>query len=70
MLEVPGSGFKYSFLENREKESLTRFPSEKLDDEILKKYLRQYFDDILVEFGKQPSIHLILIFFTIFFNIL
>jgi hypothetical protein len=51
VLEVPGSGFKYSFLENREKESLTQFPSEKLDDKILKNYVRQYIDDI---FGKQP----------------
>jgi hypothetical protein len=53
-------------------------PSEKLDDKILRKYVRQYIDDIFVEFGEQPSIHLILIndtrqyFFNvcaIFFNI-
>jgi hypothetical protein len=31
------------------------FPSEKLDDKILKKYVRQYIDDIFVEFGEQPS---------------
>jgi hypothetical protein len=56
-----------------------RFPSEKLDDKILRKYVRHYIDDIFVEFGEQPSIHLILInidtrqyFFNIFhyfFNI-
>jgi hypothetical protein len=36
-------------------------PTEKLDDKILRKYVRQYIDDIFVEFGEQPSIHLILI---------
>jgi hypothetical protein len=48
-------------------------PSEKLDDKILRNYVRQYIDDIFVELGKQPSIHLILInidtrqyFFNIF----
>jgi hypothetical protein len=35
------------------------FPSEKLDDKILRKYVRQYIDDIFVEFGEQPSIHFI-----------
>jgi hypothetical protein len=47
-------------------------PSEKLDDKILRKYVRQYIDDIFVEFG-EPSIYLILInidtrqyFFNIF----
>jgi hypothetical protein len=49
------------------------YPSEKLDDKILRKYVRQYIDDIFVEFGEKPSIHLILInidtrqyFFNIF----
>jgi hypothetical protein len=49
------------------------FPSEKLDDKILRKYVRKYVDDIFVEFDEQPSIDLILInidthqyFFNIF----
>jgi hypothetical protein len=49
------------------------FTSEKLDDKILRKYVRQYIDDIFVEFGEQPTIHLIFInidtrqyFFNIF----
>jgi hypothetical protein len=44
-----------------------------LDDKILRTYVRQYIDDIFVEFGEQPSVHLILILvniFSIFFNIL
>jgi hypothetical protein len=48
-------------------------PSEKLDGKILRKYVRQCIDDVFVEFGDQPSIHLILInidtrqyFFNIF----
>jgi hypothetical protein len=57
-------------------------PSEKLDDKILREYVRQYIDDIFVENGEQPSIHLLLInndtrqyffnifeYFSIFFNI-
>jgi hypothetical protein len=32
-------------------------PSEKLDDKILRKYVRQYIDDMFVEFDEQPSIH-------------
>jgi hypothetical protein len=50
------------------------YPSEKLDDKILRKYVLQYIDDIFVEFGEQPSIHLISIniddqYFSINFNI-
>jgi hypothetical protein len=40
---------------------IIRDPLEKLDDKILRKYVQQYIDDIFVEFGEQPSIHLILI---------
>jgi hypothetical protein len=50
-----------------------QFSSEKLDDKILRKYVRLYIDDIFVYFGDQPSIHLVLIniptcqyFFNIF----
>jgi hypothetical protein len=32
-----------------------KIPFEKLDDKILRKYVRQYIDDIFVEFGGQPS---------------
>jgi hypothetical protein len=49
------------------------FPSEKLDDQILRKYVQKYIDDIFVEFDEQPSINLMLIksdtrqyFFNIF----
>jgi hypothetical protein len=35
-------------------------PSEKLDDKILRKYVRQYIDNMFVEFGEQPSIHFII----------
>jgi hypothetical protein len=49
-------------------------PCEKLDDKILRKYVRQYIDDIFVGFVEQPLIHLILInintcqYFLIFYN--
>jgi hypothetical protein len=36
--------------------NFSSFPSEKLDDKILRKYVRQYIDDIFIKFGKQPSI--------------
>jgi hypothetical protein len=32
----------------------SKFPSEKLDVKILRKYVQQYIDDIFVEFGEQP----------------
>jgi hypothetical protein len=41
-------------------------PSEKLDGKILRKYARQYIDDIFVELGEQPSIHLKLINIDVF----
>jgi hypothetical protein len=43
--------------------------SEKLDDKILRKYVRQYIDDIFVEFGEQPSILINIDTRQYFFNI-
>jgi hypothetical protein len=40
---------------------IPRYPSEKLEDKILRKYVRQFINVIFVEFDEQLSIHLILI---------
>jgi hypothetical protein len=37
--------------------TINKIPSEKLDDKILIKYVRQYIDYIFVEFGEQTLIN-------------
>jgi hypothetical protein len=47
-----GKKYIMDYISHMKQSSVNNYPSEKLDDKILRKYVRQYIDDIFVEFGE------------------